>query len=382
MKMNRIIALLLAVLFASLAACSPKPPADATPAPTGEVMTPDCAEPTIEPTAEPTSAPTETPTEAPTEAPTEEPTPELPARFVFQPKVTNVYQKEVFGQTMIDAWYNFVDAVMAGETTFACPDKDTYNWVMGQFRDPCFPLLYEITDYAYDRDNPVKDGVGSFTYTIPEEEVPKRIEEFIALVEGILNETMRTDYSDFEKCAALYKYFADNYTYDYDMFDRNQQGYVFEACAMRCFREGKGICAELSAAYSYLLMQAGVEASVMSGNRVSDSLGHQWSYVRINGKNYHIDPTFALDSFGSLSYLMMTDARREVMDDFPVSTLYAVSHYSKEHPHPDYEASDDFFAPIWDYQFEALYPDEDILRCWCYSEGWEKEYFDFDYSGF
>ena len=30
----------------------------------------------------------------------------------------------------------------------------------------------------------------------------------------------------------------------------------------------------------------------------------------------------------------------------------------------------------------ALYPDEDILRCWCYSEGWEKEYFDFDYSGF
>ena len=382
MKINRIIALMLAVLFSSLFACSPKPPADATPAPTGEIVTPDCAEPTSEPTAEPTGAPTETPTEAPTEAPTEEPTPELPARFVFQPKVTNVYQKEVFGQTMIDAWYNFVDAVMAGETTFACPDNDTYNWVMGQFRDPCFPLLYEITDYAYDRSEPVKDGVGSFTYTIPEDEVPKRIEEFIEFIESILNEVMKPDYSDFEKCAALYKYFADNYTYDYDMFDRTQQGYVFEACSMRCFREGKGICAELSIAYSYLLMQAGVEASVMSGQREYDNLGHQWSLVRINGKNYHIDPTYALDAYDSLSYLMMTDDRREVMDSFPVSTFFAVSHYSKEHPHPDYAVTDDFFAPIWDYYFEALFPDEDILRCWRYSEGWEKEYFDFDYSGF
>ena len=151
---------------------------------------------------------------------------------------------------------------------------------------------------------------------------------------------------------------------------------------MRCFREGKGICAELSIAYSYLLMQAGVEASVMSGQREYDNLGHQWSLVRINGKNYHIDPTYALDSYDPLSYLMMTDDRREVMDSFPVSTFFAVSHYSKEHPHPDYAATDDFFAPIWDYYFEALYPDEDILRCWRYSEGWEKEYFDFDYSGF
>lgn len=382
MKINRIIALMLAVLFASLFACSPKPPADTTAEPTSEVVTPDCAEPTAAPTSEPTSAPTAEPTSAPTEAPTEEPTPELPARFVFKPKVTNVYQKEVFGQTIVDTWYNFVDAVMAGETTFACPDNDTYNWVMGQFRDPCFPLLYEITDYAYDRSEPVKDGVASFTYTIPEDEVPKRIEEFIEFIEGILNEVMKPDYSDFEKCAALYKYFADNYTYDYDMFDRTQQGYVFEACSMRCFREGKGICAELSIAYSYLLMQAGVEASVMSGQREYDNLGHQWSLVRINGKNYHIDPTYALDSYDPLSYLMMTDDRREVMDSFPVSTFFAVSHYSKEHPHPDYAVTDDFFAPIWDYYFEALYPDEDILRCWRYSEGWEKEYFDFDYSGF
>ena len=45
MKINRIIALRLAVLCASLFACSPKPPADATPAPTGEIVTPDCAEP-------------------------------------------------------------------------------------------------------------------------------------------------------------------------------------------------------------------------------------------------------------------------------------------------------------------------------------------------
>ena len=71
-----------------------------------------------------------------------------PARFVFQPKVCSSYQEGVFGKTMCEAWYKLVDAVMAGEDTFACPDDDTYNWVMGQFPGHSFPVLSDLIDYG------------------------------------------------------------------------------------------------------------------------------------------------------------------------------------------------------------------------------------------
>ena len=55
------------------------------------------------------------------------------SHYVFQPKVCSVYMEEVFGKDMCDAWFNLVDAVLAGEDTFACKDQYTYDWMMGSF---------------------------------------------------------------------------------------------------------------------------------------------------------------------------------------------------------------------------------------------------------
>ena len=125
--------------------------------------------------------------------------------YTFQPKVCSVYMEEVFGKTMCETWFRLVDAVMAGEDTFACPDKDTYNWVMGQFRDKCFPPLVDLIDYCYDRPNPVKNGMGSFVYTVPREEAAQRIAAFAKQIEDILNENLEDDDTDFEKALALYQ---------------------------------------------------------------------------------------------------------------------------------------------------------------------------------
>ena len=69
------------------------------------------------------------------------------------------YMEEVFGKAMCETWFHLVDAVMAGEDTFACPDQYTYDWVMGQFPIRCFPVLTELIDFAYDREHSVIDGV-------------------------------------------------------------------------------------------------------------------------------------------------------------------------------------------------------------------------------
>ncbi len=116
--------------------------------------------------------------------------------YVFRPGVCSAYMEEVFGKTMCETWLHLVDAVMAGEHTFACPDQDTYDWVMGQFPVRCFPVLTELIDFAYDRENSVADGIASFTYLVPREEAARRIGEFAQQVEDILNEVLEDDYSE------------------------------------------------------------------------------------------------------------------------------------------------------------------------------------------
>ena len=302
------------------------------------------------------------------------------SHYTFQPKVCSSYMAELFGETMVEAWYALVDAVMAGEDSFACPDAYTYDWVMGQFRDQCFPPLVELIDYCYDRNNPVNDGVATFTYQVPREEAAERIAEFAAFVEDILNSNLEDDYSDLEKALALYLYFSHHYTYDYETA-YDDSGYHFYLSAYRVLTTDTGICQEFSVAYSYLLLQAGVDASNMSGHRGYDHEGHQWSYVRMGGHNFHIDPTYVIGSMDSLSYFMMDDAQREAEDGYSPDDFVICSNYAQDNPHPEYVADDDSFRELWggnflsfDHETRTIYYEKPVN-----DSGWET--FSFDYTG-
>ena len=128
-----------------------------------------------------------------------------------------------FGKTMCEAWGHLVDAVMAGEDTFACPDQYTYDWVMGQFPRLCFPVLTELITYSWDRENSVSNGIAGFTYLVPREEASERIADFAQQIEQILNDTLEEDYSDFEKAIALYDYFFRTYQYDWETYEKKTE---------------------------------------------------------------------------------------------------------------------------------------------------------------
>lgn len=303
------------------------------------------------------------------------------SHYVFQPKVCSVYMEEVFGKDMCDAWFNLVDAVMAGEDTFACKDQHTYDWMMGQFPEHCLPIMKELIDLAWDREHSVINGVASFTYLVPPEEAKARIEGFGQQIEDMLNEIFEDDWSDFEKALALYIYFSDHYVYDYETYMKMYEEYVDYTSCYRFFQTGIGICHEISSAYSYLLLQAGVQATTMSGNRAYDEAGHQWSFVRINGKNYHIDPTYALGTGGDLCYFMMTDAQREAEDGYSKDDFVLCSHYSQDHPHPEHTADDDSFREIWGGRFLAFDHETRALRYSAYDADWQPVKKTFDYTG-
>ena len=281
--------------------------------------------------------------------------------YKFKDHVYPKYMDEMMGKKIHEAYDNYIDAVLAGEDYFECADQNTYDWMLGQCAYACHPVIARFTGTCYG--DGYKNGKGKIRYDLPKEEVKQKIEEFKVLIEGILNETLEDDYSDFEKALALYIYFDENYTYDYYAMENYTDDQLW---GYRVFMEKQGICQEFSIAYSFLLLQAGVDATVMKGNRSYDNQGHQWSYVTINGKYYQIDPTYVIGSGNSLAYFMMDDAQRTEEDTYVPANCTLCNHYGRENiknfkRDKKYDCTDDSYKDLWRGFYESIDTEKNIL---------------------
>ncbi len=296
--------------------------------------------------------------------------------YEFKPIVVASIFRDIMGEDMYDAYCNYVKAVQSGKDEFAVKDEESYDWMIGQFPRVCYPVLGEYTESNYA--DAFKNGKATFQYKIPKDELAKKESEFEDLVTGILNKTMRDDYSDIEKILALYEYFSTQYSYDYDMYEKSHVTYVEEANAYRFLTGGKGICSECAPAFSYLLLEAGVDATTAGGYSDIANDSHEWTYVTINGKNYHVDATYAMGSGVYLSYFMMTDEQREYEDGYKKDEMTVGCHYKEQANGKDYTADDDFFAPLWGGFLDSFDSEKNII----YYTDKEGNPATFDYSAF
>ena len=223
---------------------------------------------------------------------------------------------------MCEAWYSLVDAVMAGEDTFSCPNGHIYLWVFAEFPKDCFPVLVEIIKPLDMYDLSTINGTAQFEYKVSKEEAAQKIAEFKELTEGIINEVIKPEYTDFEKALALYSYFTHTYTYDYDNYWKIEKDEIVNyVSSYRLMTTKTGICCEIAEAYSYLLLQLGINAATVINSK------HEWSIIKLDGKYYHIDPTFAMGHPNSLAYFMMTDEKRELENGYTKKKTSSRGHH-------------------------------------------------------
>lgn len=82
---------------------------------------------------------------------------------------------------------------------------------------------------------------------------------------------------------------------------------VYDESAPNCrdiygvFVDKKAICGGYSKAFSYLCSKAGIETATVTGD--ADGLPHMWNKVKINGKWYNIDVTYAVSNESESSYV-------------------------------------------------------------------------------
>ena len=326
------------------------------------------------------SVPNENPADEPapgvnnSESPVITPEPE-PTKYEFNPHLYISLLAADVPQDYWDSFYNLCDALRAGETTFMCSSEAAYRWAT----DPAtlnelFPsACTKIKGESNDGSTPFENGVGRIYYQMPIDEYVERQAQFEAVIADVLNDHLEADDNDFEKCLKLYDYLETAYSYDYDFLEEMPDGANYLT-----IMSGTGECIELGSVYAYFLLQAGVEALQVGCNNTD--MAHAWTYLVIDGKGYHSDPTWSLKSETGeydlyLYYFLMNDERRAdsgcAVDDLQVPLL---PRYWANLSSAEFEAADDTYGFPDESYLTSLDEENKIVRYRCYGEEYEFNY--------
>ena len=280
-----------------------------------------------------------------------------PEPFTFNPHLHCSLLSEVVSEETWASFYNMCDAIRAGEDTFACESKEAYDWCTNEVTIGSFlpAACTKVVAGGY------KDDVGKLKYKMDKEQFLAREQAFEEEICRMLNEATRTDASDFEKLMGIYDYMCKNWVYDYSDIDgATIEEFGDYACLMR----KDGICAEIASALTYLLLQCDVEAMPFG-----TSCEHEWTYVVIGGKGYHVDATWALHGDYpnrrlDLQYFMMTERDRLSQgfdkDRFVADLLWI---WKSDYDLERFTATDNSFKAIHEgAQFVSMDTEKNVIK--------------------
>ena len=284
-----------------------------------------------------------------------------PEPIVFDPHLHSAALDVACKEGYWESFDNMVDAIMAGEDTFKCTSKEAYDWcasdvVINYFMPAACGFVFG---------DGYEDGVGKLRYEKPKEEFLAREKTFEEESMKILNACVKSDYTDFEKALSLYVYIAENFTYAYEdeheVQDQSPDGFG----VYRCMMKKHGICFELSGVYTFLLRQCGIDSLKISGE---GDVFHEWSYVYLYGKPYHVDVTWGRaenDPSGEvpLRFFMETDMMR-IEDGFVFNTFVwnPLSWWVKDIDKNQYVVEENTYDALHQGKFIALDTEKKVVR--------------------
>ena len=296
----------------------------------------------------------------------------------FNPHVISQMYVDKYGEQFKEDYFKYCDAILSGADSVECSKP---LW-MNLFQSISRVNLPIVSEYCYNSDEyfgAVGDGVYELKYSIPKDEYRKKVEEFKARVEDLIERAVLADDSELEKALALYISESARIDYDYDAMGnvtfRSEEGYGISP--YRAIMTDKGICQETAGCYAYLLLQVGIDAITCGALTKDSSEAHEWTIVKLDGKYYHCDPTYQCSEKFSVNYFGMNDTEREKQGDWdmPYNNIGDTNDlWSRDYPALD----DTRFEQFWTCYNCLLDREENKIFCYDNSGTEDANYFTLD----
>jgi len=109
-----------------------------------------------------------------------------------------------------------------------------------------------------------------------------------------VDQLVSDEMSNMEKVHAVHEHIAENYRYDYELYNRLDEITVYLPSITKTFESKKGICYDLTSLMAAMLRSEGIPTKLVMGYRLDTPEYHAWNEVFVDGEWKVIDIT--LDS--------------------------------------------------------------------------------------
>lgn len=182
---------------------------------------------------------------------------------------------------------DFVDSILGYRSEVACPEK-VYAEMLATIIYYDFPIFNACAEpFDFTKHYNEETGTITIAYKYSEEEHQDFLKRFLGAADEMLA-TVTTDMSDVEKAKTIYHALCTRMNYD------NSALKIFEKKdSYNAYLYNSGVCTTFANVYNQLLTQVGIKATIATCD-YDATMGHVWSVVTLNGKNYFCDPTFEI----------------------------------------------------------------------------------------
>lgn len=229
----------------------------------------------------------------------------LDGRYIYNAFMLSEETVRFLGNDFTVFYCDFVDALLNYRDTVPCPER-VYAEMLGSviyYDCPLFDACAEPFEFFKHYD--AETNTVRIVYQYGEEDHKKLLAQFLAAGDALLAE-VTPGMSDTEKAKTIYHALCTRMVYDESALSELERKNSYYA-----YLHNSGVCITFANVYNQLLTQVGVRATLATCD-YSATMGHVWSLVTLEGKDYFCDPTFELsrDKGSGYAYFAMSYADR------------------------------------------------------------------------
>ena len=216
-------------------------------------------------------------------------------QYIYNAFMLSEESIQLMGNDFATFYVGFVDAFLNYRSEFECPEKrfaEMLSTVI-YYDFPLYSACAETVEYVKHYDS--KTGMISIVYKYDEQTHTDMIARFMEAANTLLADTS-PDKTDVGNAKSIYHALCTRVTYDYSAlteFERKESYYAY--------LHNSGVCTTFANAYNQLLNQVGIKTTLAHCTS-AETIGHSWSVVTLNGKQYFCDPTYELNYDGGAGY--------------------------------------------------------------------------------
>ena len=220
----------------------------------------------------------------------------MDGKYIYNAFMLSEESLQLMGNDFAVFYYDFVDAFLSYRSEVPCPER-SYAEMLGSVIYYDFPLFVACAEpYEFFKHYDAETNTIRIAYKYSADEHQKLLFQFLEAADEMLS-TVTPHMSDVEKAKNIYHALCTRMVYDYSAledFDRKESYFAY--------LHNSGVCITFANVYNQLLTQVGIQTTLATCD-YDATMGHAWSVVTLDGKDYFCDPTFELSHDNGSGYI-------------------------------------------------------------------------------